>query len=325
MNPSPQYRRALGTLAGLVVIWAIFAALTDTFLTGRNIQNILLQSANVGAVAIGLTVVLIVAEIDLSVGALEAMAGAVTALLMKFLNFPVALAVAAGLGTVVLLGAVNGLVTWKVRLPSFVATLAMLGVAQGGAFVLTNGRPVNRLPDPFRFIGTGSIGPLNAAVVITGALFILTHIILTRTRMGRHLFAVGGNAAAAELSGINAGRIKLYALMYSGFTAGVGGLILSARLNAGDGRFGEGDLLVAVAAVIIGGTSLFGGVGTMVGTAIGVIMIVSIKTGLVLLNVQDFWQRIVIGLLIILAMVVDQFASGDRGLLKRRRAGVAAT
>ncbi len=131
MKLSPEYRRALGTLAGLVVIWAIFAALTDTFLTGRNIQNILLQSANVGAVAIGLTVVLIVAEIDLSVGALEAMAGAVTALLMKFLDFPVGLAIAAGLGTVVLLGAVNGLVTWKVRLPSFVATLAMLGVAQG--------------------------------------------------------------------------------------------------------------------------------------------------------------------------------------------------
>jgi len=112
--------------------------------------------------------------------------------------------------------------------------------------------------------------------------------------------------------------------MYSGFTAGVGGLILSARLNAGDGRFGEGDLLVAVAAVIIGGTSLFGGVGTMIGTAIGVIMIVRIKPGLVLLNVQDFWQRIVIGLLIILAMVVDQFASGERGFLKRRRPGGAS-
>ncbi|MDA1280626.1 MAG: ABC transporter permease [Chloroflexi bacterium] len=324
MNPSPQYRRAVGTLAGLVVIWAIFGALTDTFLTGRNIQNILLQSANVGAVAIGLTVVMIAAEIDLSVGALEAMAGAVTAILLKFLEFPVALAVSMGLGTVVILGALNGLVTWKVRLPSFVATLAMLGVAQGGAFVLTNGRPVNRLPDAFRFIGTGTIGPLNAAVVSTGALFILTHIILTRTRIGRHLFAVGGNAAAAESSGINAGRIKLYALMYSGFTSGVGGLILSARLNAGDGRFGESDLLVAVAAVIIGGTSLFGGVGTMIGTATGVIMVVSIKNGLVLSNVQDFWQRIVIGLLIILAMVVDQVARGERSFLKRRRPGGAS-
>jgi len=308
------YRRTLGTLAGLAAIWTLFTVLSDVFLTSTNIWNILQQSANVGCVAAGLTVVLIAGEIDLSVGSLEAMAGAVAAVLMRDHGVPVPIAVLAGIAMTVALGAVNGLLAWKFRFPSFIVTLAMLGIAQGSAFLLTNGAPVNRLPDSYRWIGTGKFGPVFVAVLITAAVYIVLHLVLTRTRLGLHIFAVGGNAESAALQGINPGRVKLYALMISGCTAGIGGLILSARLNAGDGRFGEADLLVAVAAVVIGGTSLFGGVGTVAGSAIGVVMIVSIKNGMVLLNVPDFWQRIVVGLIIVGAMGVDQFASGDRQL-----------
>ena len=309
-----RYRRTLGTLAGLAAIWALFTALSDVFLTSTNIWNILQQSANVGCVAAGLTVVLIAGEIDLSVGSLEAMAGAVAAVLMRDHGVPVPLGVLAGIAVTVGLGAVNGLLSWKFRFPSFIATLAMLGIAQGSAFLLTNGAPVNRLPDAFRWLGTGKFGPVFVAVLITAAVYIVLHLVLTRTRLGLHIFAVGGNAESAGLQGISPGRIKLYALMISGCTAVIGGLILSARLNAGDGRFGEGDLLVAVAAVVIGGTSLFGGVGTVAGSAIGVVMIVSIKNGMVLLNVQDFWQRIVVGVIIVGAMGIDQLASGERRL-----------
>lgn len=316
-NAWTRYRRTAGTLAGLAAVWLAFALLSDVFFTSTNIWNILLQSANVGCVAAGLTVVLIAAEIDLSIGSLQAFAGAAAAVMIIEQGLPVVVGILLALTFSVGLGAINGLVTWKLSIPSFIATLAMLGIAQGTAFLLTNGRPVNLYPDSFRVLGVGKVGPVPYAVIIAAGVFVLIHLMLNRTRLGLHIYAVGGNAESARLSGINPGRIKLYSLMISGLTAGIGGLILSARLNAGDGRFGEADLLVAVAAVVIGGTSLFGGVGSVVGSAIGVVMIVSIKNGMVLMNVQDFWQRIVVGLIIIGAMLVDQVTKGERRFLPR--------
>lgn len=317
----PRVFRTATALAALALVWLGFGIASEFFLTEKNLLNILQQSANIVIVAAGLTVVLIVAEIDLSVGSLEALAGALAAVLLIKEGVPlplgILLALLAGAG----LGIVSGGATAALRIPSFVATLAMLGIAQGAAFLLVGGSPINGFPDDFRWVGIGKLGDIPVSAVLALAVVVAIHLLLYRTRLGQHMFAVGGNAQAAALQGIDVARVKTVALAISGAAAALGGLILSARLNAGDGRFGAADLLIAVAAVVIGGTSLFGGVGSVVASAIGVVLIVSIQNGLILLGVQDFWQQIVIGLMILGAMLVDRIAASDvwRRIGARRR------
>jgi ribose transport system permease protein len=183
----------------------------------------------------------------------------------------------------------------------------MLGIAQGVAFLLTNGHAIAGFGNTYDQIGTATIHGFPGAAVIALGVFIALHLMLTRTKLGLHIYAVGGNSEAAAYAGIRPGRVKLIAL-----TGGIGGLILSSRLDAGNGLFGSGDLLAAVAAVVIGGTSLFGGVGSVAGTAIGVVMIATINNGLILLNIPDFWQQIVVGGIIVAAMALDQLAKTAR-------------
>jgi ribose/xylose/arabinose/galactoside ABC-type transport system permease subunit len=304
--------RALGTLVALAVIWLYFSFESEYFFTQENIWNIFLQSANVGIIAAGLTVVMIAAEIDLSIGSLEALSGSVAAVVVINHGYSIYAGIAAGLGVTVLCGAISGLLTWKLKVVSFISTLAMLGIAQGAAFLLTNGQAVAGFGETYAKIGTSTIRGFPVAAVIAGVVFLVLHLMLTRTKLGLQIYAVGGNAEAAAYAGIKPGRVKLYALMISGLCAGIGGIILSARLDAGNGLFGAGDLLQAVAAVVIGGTSLFGGVGNVLGTAIGVLIISSINNGLILMNVPDFWQQIAVGVIIIVAMVIDQLAKSAR-------------
>jgi ribose/xylose/arabinose/galactoside ABC-type transport system permease subunit len=312
LNRASGSVRALGTLAALGLIWLYFSLESQYFFTTANIWNILLQSANVGIIAAGLTVVMIAAEIDLSIGSLEALSGSVAAVVIIQHGYSIWLGIAAALGATVLAGMVSGLITWKLKVVSFISTLAMLGIAQGVAFLLTNGHAIAGFGSTYAQIGTSTIDGFPGAVIIAAGAFLVLHLMLTRTKLGLQIYAVGGNAEAAAYAGINPGRVKLIALMISGFTGGIAGLILSSRLDAGNGLFGAGDLLQAVAAVVIGGTSLFGGVGNVVGTAIGVVIIASINDGLILMNVPDFWQQIVVGVLIIAAMVVDQLAKAAR-------------
>jgi ribose/xylose/arabinose/galactoside ABC-type transport system permease subunit len=314
-----RYLRTGGLVLALLAIGLYFTIKSEFFLTVDNIYGILLQSANIGIIAAGLTVVLIAAEIDLSIGSLEALAGAVAAVVIINHGLPVWLGIAAGIGSTVAAGLVSGFFTWKLKVVSFISTLAMLGVAQGIAFLLTNGEAVAGFPTSFTDIGQLTIGngfPVAALIAI--GVFVALHLMLTRTRLGLHIYAVGGNAESAAQAGIKPGRIKLITLVISGLCAGIAGLIISARLDAGNGLFGAQDLLPAVAAVVIGGTSLFGGVGTVVGTAIGVLMITTINDGMVLLNVPDFWQLIVVGCIILGAMVLDQ-ATKSAAALKVRQ------
>ena len=305
--------RALGTLAALGLIWLYFGLSSQYFFTTSNIWNIFLQSANVGIIAAGLTVVMIAAEIDLSIGSLEALSGSVAAVVIIKYGQSIYLGIAAGLAATMLAGLISGLVTWKLKIVSFISTLAMLGIAQGVAFLLTNGQAIAGFGSGYDKIGTATIfDGFPVAAVIAVVVFVVIHLMLTRTKLGLQIYAVGGNIEAAAYAGIKTGRVKLVALMISGLTGGIAGIILSARLDAGNGLFGAADLLSAVAGVVIGGTSLFGGVGSVVGTAIGVVMISSIDDGLILLNVPDFWQQIVIGVIIILAMAVDQLAKAAR-------------
>lgn len=304
--------RAAGTLVAVGFIWLFFSLKSEYFFTSDNIFNIFLQASSVGIIAAGLTVVLITAEIDLSIGSLQALSGSVAAVIIIQLGSPVWLGIVAGLGATVLASAISGLLTWRLKIVSFISTLAMLGIAQGVAFLLTNGTAIAGFGPVYALIGQYTYRGFPGAAVIAIVVFVVLHLMLTRTKLGLHIYAVGGNAEAAEFAGIRAGRVKLVAMMISGFTAGIGGLIISSRLDAGNGLFGANDLLSAVAAVVIGGTSLFGGVGSIVGTSIGVIMIASINDGLILINVPDFWQQIVIGCIIIVSMVMDQLTRAVR-------------
>lgn len=312
LNRAAGSYRALGTLVALGLIWLFFSLKSEYFLTSENIFNIFLQASNVGIIAAGLTIVLIAAEIDLSIGSLQALSGSVAAVVIIQHGYSIWLGIAAGLGAAVLAGLISGILTWKLKIVSFISTLAMLGIAQGCAFLLTNGTAIAGFGETYALIGTYTYRGFPGAALIAIVVFVVLHLLLTQTKLGIHIYAVGGNAEAAEFAGIKSGRVKLTTLMISGLTAGIGGLILSSRLDAGNGLFGANDLLAAVAAVVIGGTSLFGGVGSVVGTAIGVVMIASINDGLILLNIPDFWQQIVIGCIIVGAMAVDQLTKAAR-------------
>lgn len=304
--------RTATVFAVVAAVWIVFSVLSPFFLTTGNLLNLTLQASNIAIIAAGLTIVLITAEIDLSIGAIQALAASLAAVLIIQLDIPVVASVALVLVAAGATGLLNGAVFWKLRIPSFIGTLAMLAVAQGIALLITDNRPVTGFPSSFLTLGTGRLGGVPVAALLALGIVIALHLLLHHTKLGRHFFAVGGNGESAILAGIRVGRVKVIALGISGLTAGVGGLILAARLNAGSGRFGTGDLLPAVAAVVIGGTSLLGGVGSLWGTVAGVVLLASITNGLILINVQDYWQQIAVGLIIIGAMLLDRFLKSEQ-------------
>ena len=291
--------RVLGTLVALGIIWLYFGLKSQYFFTTANIWNILLQASNIGVIAAGLTVVMITAEIDLSIGSLEALSGSVAAVVIIEHGYSMWLGIAAALGATVLAGAISGLITWKLRVVSFISTLAMLGIAQGVAFLLTNAQAIAGFPADVRqdrhvqdrqLPGRGGHRGRRLPRPAPDADADEARAADLRRRRQRR----GGRLRGHQPRPHQADRADDQRAH-----GGIGGLILSSRLDAGNGLFGASDLLEAVAAVVIGGTSLFGGVGSVIGTAVGVVIIASINNGLILMNVPDFWQQIVVGVIII--------------------------
>ena len=305
-----QRQSTLSTLIPLVLLWIALTIASPYFLTFDNAVNVLLNAAPLALIAGGMTLTLIAAEIDLSVGSVVALVGSLAALLS--VNFgapwPIVLLGAIGAGAVV--GVVNGWFTTRLGMPSFVATLAMLGIARGVALLITQGKPIYGLPDTIAWLGQGELWIVPVPIVLAALILAALHFALSRTRFGLNVYAVGGNPEAARLSGVDVPGVKMAVLVLSAVLASVGGLILAARLNAGSGTVGADLLLDAIAAVVIGGTSLLGGVGRITGTVLGVLLIASIRNGLVLLNVSAFWQQVAIGGLILLAVSVDYLAKG---------------
>jgi ribose/xylose/arabinose/galactoside ABC-type transport system permease subunit len=305
-----QRQSSLSTLIPLVLLWIALTIASPHFLTFDNAVNVLLNAAPLALIAGGMTLTLIAAEIDLSVGSVVALVGSLAALLSVNYGAPWPLVLLGALAAGGVVGMVNGWFTTRLGMPSFVATLAMLGIARGVALLVTQGQPIYGLPDAIAWLGQGDIWimpvPILLATLILGAL----HFALTRTRFGLNVYAVGGNPEAARLSGVDVAGVKMAVLVLSAVLASIGGLILAARLNAGSGTVGADLLLDAIAAVVIGGTSLLGGVGRITGTVLGVLLIASIRNGLVLLNVSAFWQQVAIGALILLAVSVDYLAKG---------------
>jgi ribose/xylose/arabinose/galactoside ABC-type transport system permease subunit len=304
--------RQAGILLALLITWIVLSLASPYFLTATNISNLALQASVIGITAAGATLVILCGEIDVSVGAMEALSGSVAAYTTIKAGLPLAVGILAALVVGALVGFINGGLVTRLGLPSFIVTLGMLGIAQGSALVLTGGTAIYGFPNSFQVIGQGKVGGIPVPVMIAITVYLLLWATLRFTRFGFNIYAVGGNTEAARLSGVRPGRVKLAAFMISGLCATLAGLILAARLDAGAGNFGTADLLNAIAAIVIGGASLFGGVGSVVGTAIGILLIGTITNGLDLLNVSTFWQQITIGILIIGAITLDRLTKGTR-------------
>lgn len=297
--------RRFGPLLALVLMCSALSLLSEHFLTVDNLLNVFRQSAVNALLALGQLTVIITAGIDLSVGSLLGLCCVLAAMALKA-GVPPAAAILVALGAGAALGALNGVLFTKLRLPHpFIPTLGMMNVARGLALVLTGGFPISELHPSFRFWGAGTLAGIPMPVVVVLACCLLFHLFLTRTTPGRDLYAIGGNRQAALLCGVPVDRRLILAYALSGLMAGAGAVILAGRMNSGFPLAGVGAELDSIAAVIIGGASFFGGVGTVLGTLVGALIMGVLRNGLNLLNVSAYWQTVVIGAVIVAAVWVD--------------------
>jgi ribose transport system permease protein len=306
----------LQSLIALVILCVIIAVLSDKFLTMDNGWNVLRQiSVNI-CISVGMTLIVLTAGIDLSVGSVLALCGAITAGLLKngikmpsadlFIGFTLLGALLAGIIAGALLGLFNGFVITKFKVPPFVGTLAMLTIARGLTMLWTQGHPISNLGSSFAVIGTGWLLGIPVPVWIAGWVVLIAVFITRQTRLGRYIYAIGGNENAAILSGISINKVKLIVYSIAGALAAVGGIMVTSRLDSAQPNAGTGYELDAIAAVVIGGTSLSGGKGSIGGTVMGAVIIGVLNNGLVLLNVSPFWQQVVKGAVILIAVIIDK-------------------
>ena len=304
------------SLIALVVLCVVLSGLSDKFLTVDNGWNVLRQiSVNV-CISVGMTLIILTAGIDLSVGSVLAFSGAVAAGLLKtgiawpahdlFIGFTLLGTILSALLAGSVLGFFNGFVITRFKVPPFVATLAMLTIARGLTLLWTKGYPISGLGPRFGYIGTGWLLGIPVLVWIS-AIIVITALVITKmTPIGRYIYAIGGNEQAARLSGININRVKVIVYTLGGILAAVGGIMVTSRLDSAQPNAGTSYELDSIAAVVIGGTSLSGGRGSIMGTVLGAIIIGVLTNGLVLLNVSPFWQQVIKGLVILLSVIADK-------------------
>lgn len=293
-----------GILLLFVVMFLLMSIINENFLTGVNITNILKQIVVITILACGEQLMVIAGLIDLSVGSVLALSGCVAAEVVTVTGSAL-LAVVVGLLVGLICGIVNGGILVLFEIPPFITTLATMMIARGAVFVFTDGVPISQLGDAFCWIGQGYVGPIPVPVIIMVLALIITWIILNQTRTGRYIYAVGGNEDAANASGVNNRFIKFFACAFSGFMAGLAGIILMARMNSGQPIAGESYEMDAITAVIVGGTSMSGGIGNIPGTIIGSCIIGIIKNFMNLQNVNSYWQKIVQGIIVCVAVIID--------------------
>lgn len=288
----------------LVGVFIVFSVLTKSFLTIDNLLNVLRQISMICIVAVGMTMVIILGDIDLSPGSVIAFVGVMSATVYKATTSPaLALITAIGIGAVI--GFVNGFITAKGKIPAFITTLATMQILRGIAFIYTGGNPVSVFDERFTQFGTGYVGPIPLPVVIMIVVIIFGVFITRFTRFGRHIYAVGGNSNASQWSGINVDRVKIGVFTIIGTLTGIAGLIMAARLGSGQPSAANGFEMDVIAAVILGGASLSGGRGKISGTVIGVIIIGLLANGLTLMNISTYWQQVVKGVIIVVAVLID--------------------
>jgi simple sugar transport system permease protein len=312
--------RAQGILQNVVWIWLaglilIFGVLNPFFITTSNLQNILVQATVLGLLGLAQSLVLLVGEIDLSIGAVTGISSALGALAIQHLGLPVAVGVVLGVAVATMIGFINGLCVTRLKMVSLIESLGMMITLQGGLLAITQGSTITDLPDSYNWIGQSTVGgwPLMPLVLLVA--FVAMGFMLRRTVLGRSLYATGGNAAAALVAGIRVQRIKIMAFTLSGFLSGVAGYLLAAWQMAITSNQGDGFLLYAIAAPIIGGVSVFGGRGGTLGILGGVLLLTVIHVGLAIVYVPSFYVTMIGGILIFIAVAVDALrvnVLGDR-------------
>lgn len=297
-----------GILIILIILFAGLSIGSPYFLTGENLYNLLLQSVFVMLVAFGMMFVLSSGGIDLSVGSVLGLCGGITGwLMMNQVN--IWLAVLGGLIAGAIVGGINGLIITKLQIAPFLVTFAMLNIARGALLLFTIDKPIRNFSNPtFEFLAQGNIAGIPTAVVITFIVFVACYILFKWTIFGRYVTAVGSNSAATYLSGVPTNSVKIGVYVLSGVAAAISGILLSSRLTAVQPLMGESYEMNAIAAAVIGGTSMAGGKGSLLGTAIGAVILALISNGLDLLSVNQFYRYIITGLIIVVAVGVEQFA-----------------
>lgn len=299
-----SYGREMGTLSGLILLGTTLSLLTPHFLTVSNLLNVAQQTSINAIIAAGMTFVIISAGIDLSVGSVLALSGVVLGGLMAG-GCPLPLSLLGGLLVGLTCGLVNGVLIAFGRLPPFIATLGMMSVTRGLALLYTQGRPISGFPDSFRFLATGECVGVPMPVVLMLAVYGGAGCLLSRTTLGRYTYAIGGNENAARLAGVRVRRYKIAVYGLAGFLSGLAALVLTARLNSAQPIAGIMYELDAIAATVIGGTSLMGGAGRLRGTLVGALIMGVLRNGLNLLDVSSYIQQTLIGTVIILAVWLD--------------------
>lgn len=304
------FKENLGIIVAFLVLCvflSVFPKTSGSFFTRQNIFNVLRQISTNLFLACGMTMVIILGGIDLSVGSIIALSGCISAGCVARYNLPLPIALLMGLLVGLLVGMFNGAVISKTTIPAFIVTLATMNIAKGLAYVYTGGSPVRVVTKEWQFLGAGYVGIFPTPVVILVIVLIITAIIMNKTKMGRHMYAVGGNQQAAEFSGIKVEKVKFFVHAFSGLMAGLAGIVLASRMYSGQPTAGDGAEMDAIAAVVGGGTSMAGGSGKIGGTIIGGLIIGVLNNGLNLLNVNSFWQYVVKGVVILLAVFLDYF------------------
>ncbi|WP_149240460.1 ABC transporter permease [Dyadobacter sp. 32] len=294
-----------GIFVAFAIICLVLALSTPRFFTVSNLMTIGNQVSINALLAFGVTFVIITGGIDLSLGSMVAVTGVVAAMFAHPDTYPVIVPIFIGLAAGSAMGAFNGLVITKSKVPPFIVTLGTMTIGRGLALILSKGRPVSNLSDSFNFIGGGNLFGIPFPIIILIVAFVVCSIVLNKTILGRYMYAVGGNEPAARASGIRVSRVKMWVYIICGLLSAMGGILLTSRITTGQPNAGSGFELDAIAAAIIGGTSTSGGTGSMTGTLIGALLIGVISNSLDLLNVTSYYQQVVMGAIIIGAVVLD--------------------
>jgi len=296
-----------GIYLGFFFIFVLFSFSSPYFLKGRNISNILVQSSILAIIAAGETIVILTGGIDLSVGSIVALTSLFSAYVIVDMGQPVVTGIIMALILSGIIGLVSGVAISYGKVPAFIATLGMMSIARGGALALKSGQPIAGIPDAYENLATYEIfGFIPIFIIYFLVVYIIGYIFLVHTRHGRYIYAIGGNIDAARLSGVNVEIYKTLAYVICGFFAGIGGVLLTARLDYATPIAGIGYELDVIAATVIGGTSLAGGEGNIFGTFLGAVLIGTLRNGLTLLNVSSYYQQIIIGVVIVGAVFLDR-------------------
>jgi len=294
--------RILFPFFSLIALIIVSALISPHFLTLINIKHLLAQVAIIAILSAGETFVILTGGIDLSPGSVLAVGGAVTAALIKWVGLPTIVGIIGGLGVGILAGATNGLLVSQIKIPSFIATLAMLAVGRGVTLVITNGRPITRFPHAIQMIAS-YVGPIPVLIIIVLSIYLLAQLLLSYTKLGRYIYAVGGNEQAVRFVGVNVNQVKLFVFIFSGVCAALGGIMMDARLDSATPTAGQGYELDAIAASVLGGVSFTGGVGSLIGTFMGALIMTILGNLLDLLGVAAFYQYIAKGMILAIAAV----------------------